>query len=134
MPLARVIPILVIYFRSKEIYRLGKEHREVSSAVTATLHAALWVVVELLTSEEAQHNGRAERLSLFLQQQPCCRGERLTCRSCRPYHGENGRAIEAWAEAVFLSQRLRWALLPQGDKGGTIDTPLDDDQQDNGES
>ena len=124
-----LILTIVIYLGSKRILPQGRISREGPSATTANLHAALRVVVELLSSEEAQHNGRAEGLQLFLQQQPCCKGERYTCRSCRPYRSEIEGAIDAWAEAGLLSQRLRWALPPQGDTGGTPDTPLEDEHQ-----
>ena len=89
---------------------------------------ALRVAVDLLTLEETQHYGGAERLRLSLQQQPCCQAwDHLTCSSCRPDRREINEALDAWAEAGILAQRLRWALLPQGDTGGTIDTPLDDE-------
>ena len=104
------------------------ETRDGPSAATATLHAALRVIVDLLTLEEVQQYGKAEGLRLSLQQQPCCQTwDHLTCRSCRPYRSRINEALDAWAEAGTLAQRLRWALLPQGDTGGTIDTPFDDE-------
>ena len=111
---------IVHYIIEKKSLRGGKpklrQDRDARSALACS---------GILEVEEEEQSQKATDLDKRLQEQRCCAFG--LCAPCLRLRAVVEEAQGARAEAGLLAQRIKWALLRQGDTGSTPTYPPDDE-------